>query len=146
MPKHSAGLLLYRRKDRAWKFCWCIKRSFLGEERSRSVVNPQRRILNGRRTDGSGVARISRRDWISDRKRIRRARKIRQAGGKLVYLAGEDDLIRRICAAINPNAVASAVGKMIEIPEVDRGAWFYLSEAQDSFLQSQRSFLDKLTI
>jgi len=35
-------------------------------------------------------------------------------------------------------------GKIIEIPEVDRGAWFSLQEARDRLLQSQTTFLDRL--
>ena len=35
-------------------------------------------------------------------------------------------------------------GRMIEIPEVDRGDWFSISEARERILKSQASFLDRL--
>jgi predicted NUDIX family NTP pyrophosphohydrolase len=35
-------------------------------------------------------------------------------------------------------------GRMIEIPEVDRGDWFSISEARERILKSQAPFLDRL--
>ena len=35
-------------------------------------------------------------------------------------------------------------GRMIEIPEVDRGAWFTLSAASTAILQTQQPFLEAL--
>jgi predicted NUDIX family NTP pyrophosphohydrolase len=35
---------------------------------------------------------------------------------------------------------------MIEIPEVDRGAWYSLSAAKSSILKSQQPFLDVLSM
>jgi len=35
-------------------------------------------------------------------------------------------------------------GKKMEIPEVDRGAWFSLEEARKKILKSQEGFLDVL--
>jgi predicted NUDIX family NTP pyrophosphohydrolase len=35
-------------------------------------------------------------------------------------------------------------GRMIEIPEVDRGDWFSISEARERILKSQAQFLDRL--
>lgn len=35
-------------------------------------------------------------------------------------------------------------GRMIEIPEVDRGDWFSIGDARDRILKSQAPFLDRL--
>jgi predicted NUDIX family NTP pyrophosphohydrolase len=35
-------------------------------------------------------------------------------------------------------------GRMITIPEVDRGAWFFLDQAKKRILKSQSPFLDRL--
>jgi predicted NUDIX family NTP pyrophosphohydrolase len=71
---------------------------------------------------------------------------VRQAGGKLVTawaFAGDCDpaklVSNRISMAWPPRS-----GRTIEIPEVDRGAWFSLTEARARILQSQVEFLDRL--
>lgn len=71
---------------------------------------------------------------------------IRQAGGKLVSVwASEGDC--------DPAALESnwcqiewppRSGRRLEIPEVDRGAWFGLQEAGERILASQRPLLDRL--
>jgi predicted NUDIX family NTP pyrophosphohydrolase len=70
---------------------------------------------------------------------------IRQAGGKLVSAwAVEGDC--------DPAGLKSNVfemqwpprsGRMAEFPEVDRGAWFALSEARERILGSQKAILDR---
>jgi predicted NUDIX family NTP pyrophosphohydrolase len=71
---------------------------------------------------------------------------VKQAGGKMVVAwAAEGD-----CA---PDRLASNVcsiewpprsGKMMEIPEVDRGAWFSFDAARERILKSQEPFLERL--
>jgi predicted NUDIX family NTP pyrophosphohydrolase len=71
---------------------------------------------------------------------------VRQAGGKLVCAwacAGDfdpDQLISNECEIEWP----SRSGRHILIPEVDRGAWFAISEARTRILESQQEFLDRL--
>lgn len=71
---------------------------------------------------------------------------IRQAGGKLVSvwaLQGECDpaaLVSNSCKIEWP----PRSGRQMEIPEVDRGAWFSLNEAADRILPSQRPALEML--
>jgi predicted NUDIX family NTP pyrophosphohydrolase len=71
---------------------------------------------------------------------------IRQAGGKLVSAwacAGDFDP-----AQLTSNDCEiewpPRSGRRILIPEVDRGAWFDLAEARARILESQREFLDRL--
>lgn len=72
---------------------------------------------------------------------------IRQAAGKLVSvwaLEGDCDP-----AALESNWCEiewpPRSGRKMEIPEVDRGAWFALAEAGERILASQRQVLDLLT-
>lgn len=71
---------------------------------------------------------------------------VRQAGGKLVSawaFAGDcdpDKLVSNRC----PIEWPPRSGRMIEIPEVDRGAWFSIAEARERILNSQVAFLDRL--
>jgi predicted NUDIX family NTP pyrophosphohydrolase len=70
-----------------------------------------------------------------------------QAGGKVVTAwAYEGDcdpatLVSNRCHVEWP----PRSGRMIEIPEVDRGSWFAISDAKTRILKSQAPFLDRLT-
>jgi len=72
---------------------------------------------------------------------------VRQTGGKLVSawaFEGDCDpakLVSNSCMMEwPPNSK-----RMIQVPEVDRGAWFTLSSARGAILKSQSPFLDVLT-
>jgi predicted NUDIX family NTP pyrophosphohydrolase len=71
---------------------------------------------------------------------------VKQAGGKVVIAwAAEGDcdpenLVSNQCQVEWP----PRSGRMIDIPEVDRGAWFSVSEAQERILKSQKTFLERL--
>ena len=115
-------------------FSGASRRTFLGEEGSGSMVNPQRRILRRRRTARSGAARVSRRDWLCDRQEISSswARFARPAASWFQPGRSKATAIPPPCIAISPKSQwPPRSGKIIEIPEVDRGAWFSLQEARD---------------
>ncbi len=71
---------------------------------------------------------------------------IRQASGKLVSawaVEGDCDpqaLVSNICRIEWP----LHSGRQIDIPEVDRGAWFDLAEASQRILKTQQPFLELL--
>ncbi len=71
---------------------------------------------------------------------------VKQASGKLVRawaFEGDCDpqkLTSNFCEVEWP----PRSGRMIEIPEVDRGAWYPLTAAKSSILKSQQPFLDVL--
>ena len=71
---------------------------------------------------------------------------VKQAGGKVVIAwaaEGECDpekLVSNQCQIEWP----PRSGTRIEIPEVDRAAWFPISEARDRILKSQLPFLERL--
>lgn len=71
---------------------------------------------------------------------------VQQAGGKVVSawaFAGDCDpaaLTSNLCHVEWP----PRSGRMIEIPEVDRGAWFSISAARQHILKTQAPFLDRL--
>lgn len=71
---------------------------------------------------------------------------VRQAGGKMVVAwAAEGDCD---AAALRSNTCfiewPPRSGRQLEIPEVDRGAWFAIGEARTRILKAQLSFLDRL--
>ncbi len=71
---------------------------------------------------------------------------VQQSGGKLVSAwafqgdCDPRDLISNRCQVEWP----PRSGRMIEIPEVDRGGWFFISEASERILKSQVPFLTRL--
>jgi predicted NUDIX family NTP pyrophosphohydrolase len=71
---------------------------------------------------------------------------IRQASGKIVSawaVEGDCDpalLVSNTCEVEWPPKSK----KRIEIPEVDRGAWFSIAEAREKIIETQRDFLDRL--
>lgn len=72
---------------------------------------------------------------------------IKQVSGKIVTawaFEGDFDpakLVSNFCRVEWP----PGSGRMIECPEVDRGAWFSLSEAKQRILRSQQPLLDALS-
>lgn len=71
---------------------------------------------------------------------------ITQASGKIVTawaVEGDCDparLVSNTCQVEWP----PRTGRMIEIPEVDRGAWFHIAEAREKIFPAQRPLLDRL--
>jgi predicted NUDIX family NTP pyrophosphohydrolase len=71
---------------------------------------------------------------------------IRQASGKLVSgwaVEGDCDpekLVSNLCQIEWP----PRSGRMIEVPEIDRGAWFPIAEARERIISTQIPFLDLL--
>lgn len=147
MPKHSAGLLLYRLRERGIEVllvhpggpfwakkdlgAWSIpKGEHSMDEDPLAAARREFEEETGSAIDGEFVG----------------LGQIRQAGGKLVSAwAVEGDFDP---ANLRSNQFQMQwpprSGRMIDVPEVDRGAWFTLSEAHDRILSSQRPFLDRL--
>ncbi len=147
MPKRSAGLLLYRRRDRGIEVflvhpggpfwvkkdlgAWSIPKGEYGDdEEPRAAARREFEEETGFSAAGELVELGT----------------IRQTGGKLVSVwAVEGDC--------NPAALKSNMceiewpprsGRRIQIPEVDRGAWFSFPEAGEKLLASQRPALEML--
>jgi predicted NUDIX family NTP pyrophosphohydrolase len=147
MPKQSAGLLLYRRNEHGLEVflvhpggphwskkdlgAWSIpKGEYTDKEDPLSAARREFHEETGFIADGVFVALGS----------------IRQAGGKVVSvwaLEGDCDpakLNSNLCTLQWP----PRSGKTIEFPEVDKGAWFSLHEAQGRILASQAPMLHRL--
>ena len=147
MPKQSAGLLLYRQKERGLEVllvhpggpfwakkdlgAWSIpKGEYTAEEEALAAAQREFEEETGMTIDG---------DFID-------LGTIRQAGGKLVRAwAHKGDLD---AARLKSNLVKMQwpprSGKTIEFPEIDRGAWFTVPEAHERILASQRPLLERL--
>lgn len=160
MPRQSAGLLLYRhgahgardpevflvhpggpfwaKKDLG---AWSIpKGEYAADEDARAAA-----IREFREETGLALTKDLRREDFLD------LGVLRQAGGKLVSVWALDE--SRSGINCDPAALVSnhceiewppRSGRRMEIPEVDRGAWFSLDEARQRILASQQQALDRL--
>jgi predicted NUDIX family NTP pyrophosphohydrolase len=147
MEKRSAGLLMFRRK---------------GEELEVFLVHPGGpfwakkdagawMIPKGEYTEGELPLDAAQREFREETGfeasgEFIALGTVRQASGKLVIawaFEGDCDpskLVSNFCLLEWP----PRSGRMIEIPEVDRGAWYSLAAAKLSILKSQQPFLDVL--
>lgn len=147
MPKQSAGLLLYRRTERGTEVflvhpggpfwakkdlgAWSIpKGEYAGDEDPLAAARREFEEETGFAIGGEFIELGT----------------MRQAGGKVVAawaVEGDCDAAKlrsNLCQIEWP----PRSGRMIDIPEVDRGAWFSLHEARERIVSGQRPFLDRL--
>lgn len=147
MPKRSAGILLYRRShDELQVFlvhpggpywtnkdlgAWTIpKGEYTDEEEPLKAA-----IREFQEETGFGASG----EFLS-------LGHIRQASGKIVSawaVAGDCDpkrLVSNFCEIDWP----PRSGRKLQIPEVDRGAWFNIEQARERILITQTPFLDTL--
>lgn len=147
MPRHSAGIVLYRRKaDRIEVFlvhpggpfwrrrdigAWSIpKGEFEPSEDALEAARREFREETGFTADGEFIP----------------LKPQKQPGGKIVHawaVEGDADP-----AQIRSNTFAlewpPRSGRIQEFPEVDRAGWFGLDEAREKILKGQAAFLDEL--
>jgi len=147
MPKQSAGLLLYRLGKRGLEVFLVHPGGPLWAKKDLGAWS----IPKGEYERGEDPRAAARREFEEEtgfqiEGDVLELGTIRQAGGKLVSAwAVEGDC--------DPAKLRSNVfqmqwpprsGRMAEFPEVDRGAWFTLSEAHERILASQGPILARL--
>ena len=147
MPKRSAGLLMFRRKAKQVEvFLVHPGGPFWAGKDAGAWTIPK-----GEYVDGEEPLNAARREFREEtgfeaNGQFIELGTIRQASGKLVTgwaFEGDCDpkkLISNFCTIEWP----PRSGRNIEIPEVDRGAWFSLVAARTAILKTQQPFLDAL--
>jgi predicted NUDIX family NTP pyrophosphohydrolase len=145
--KRSAGLLLYRRLGTAFElFLVHPGGPFWAKEDLGAWSIPK-----GEYADGEEPLDAARREFTEETGFAAPANavalgEVKQAGGKIVIAwAAEGDcdperMVSNVCSIEWP----PRSGRMIEIPEADRGGWFALDDARERILKSQRPFLERL--
>lgn len=147
MAKRSAGLLLYRRNEQGLEVflvhpggpfwakkdlgAWSIpKGEYTDAEDPLSAARREFHEETGFTVEGNFVALGS----------------IRQTGGKVVLVWAIEGDCDPAKLTSNPCQLKwpPRSGRTIEFPEVDRGGWFSLREAQDRILPSQAPMLLRL--
>jgi predicted NUDIX family NTP pyrophosphohydrolase len=148
MPKQSAGIVLYRRRNSQLEVFLVHPGGPFWKNKDQGAWS----IPKGEFESGEDPLAAARREF-EEETGVRLADgefmplgEIKQAGGKIVTawaLEGE-------CAAseIRSNLFSlewpPKSGRLQEFPEVDRAAWFELKEARDKLLNGQLGFLDRL--
>jgi predicted NUDIX family NTP pyrophosphohydrolase len=147
MVRRSAGLLMFRRKGKELEvFLVHPGGPFWAKKDEGTWTVPK-----GEYVDGESPLDAARREFLEETGFVAEGEflelgTVKQNNGKLVIawaFEGDCDpakLTSNTCMVEWP----PRTGKMIEIPEVDRGAWYALPEAQRAILKSQSLFLDVL--
>ena len=147
MAKQSAGLLLYRRGDQDMEVFLVHPGGPFWAKKDLGAWS----IPKGEYADDEDPLSAARREFEEETGFPAPANavglgELKQAGGKTVRAwAAEGDcdpekLVSNTCEIEWP----PRSGKKMEIPEVDRAAWFPISEARERILKSQIPFLDRL--
>jgi predicted NUDIX family NTP pyrophosphohydrolase len=147
MPKHSAGLLLYRWKDSEVEVFLVHPGGPLWAKKDLGAWS----IPKGEIAAGEDPLAAARREFLEETGvaidgEFTALDTIRQAGGKLVSawaVEGDFDPARLTSNLVQMQWPPRS-GRIIEFPEVDRGVWFTLREARERILKSQRPILDQL--
>ncbi len=147
MPKRSAGLLLYRRRNESPEVFLVHPGGPFWEKKDLGAWS----IPKGQYADDEDPLAAARREFEEETgfpapPNPFELGDLTQASGKIVTAwAAEGDcdpakVVSNSCEIEWP----PRSGRKIEIPEVDRAAWFTMEEARRRILPSQQPFLDRL--
>lgn len=147
MPKRSAGILLYR-TGRSGPEVFLVHPGgpFWAKKDAGAWTVPK-----GEYDDSEQPLDAARREFreetgFSAEGPFHELGEVRQSSGKIVTAfacrgdCNPGELVSNFCEVEWP----PRSGRTIEIPEVDRGAWFTLEEAHGRIFTAQRPFLDRL--
>jgi predicted NUDIX family NTP pyrophosphohydrolase len=147
MPKRSAGLLMYRIRDRRIEVFLVHPGGPFWETKDKGAWT----IPKGKYFDDEEPIEAAKREFQEETSFIPRGEflplgTIRQLSGKLVEAwafegdCNPDELSSISCEVEWPPRSK----RMIEVPEVDRGLWFSVDDAREAILAAQRPFLDSV--
>ncbi len=147
MPKRSAGILLYRRQNHQLEvFLVHPGGPFWAKKDLGAWTIPKGEYSDGEHPLDAAKREFHEETGFSIQGELLDLGVIRQTSGKLVSawaVEGDcrpENLVSNLCWVEWP----PRSGKQIEIPEVDRGAWFSLDEARTRILATQVPFLETL--
>jgi predicted NUDIX family NTP pyrophosphohydrolase len=147
MAKRSAGLLLFRHRGESIEVFLVHPGGPFWAKKDLGAWS----IPKGEYAEGEDPLVAARREFEEETgfpapSDVQVLGELKQAGGKIVMAwAAEGDcdpakLVSNLCEIEWP----PRSGRTMEIPEVDRGAWFSIGEAREKILPSQIPFIDRL--
>jgi len=147
MPKRSAGLVMYRKRHSAIEVFLVHPGGPFWAKKDWGAWS----IPKGEYLDGEEPLAVARREFQEETSFAAQGEflelgSLQQAGGKIVSAwAFEGDCDP---AQLKSNTFTREwpprSGRYMEVPEVDRGAWYPIEEARLRLLTAQREFLDRL--
>jgi predicted NUDIX family NTP pyrophosphohydrolase len=146
MPKRSAGLLLFRRSSPVEVFLVHPGGPFWHKKDAAAWTIPKGEYETGEEPLAAARREFQEETGFPVDGEFLPLGEITQASGKIVTawaIEGDCDpsrLVSNTCQVEWP----PRTGRMIEIPEVDRGAWFPIAEAREKIFTAQRALLDRL--
>jgi predicted NUDIX family NTP pyrophosphohydrolase len=147
MPKRSAGLLMFRRtKSELEVFLVHPGGPFWAGKHQGAWTVPKGEYMDGEEPLDAARREFAEETGFQPKGEFIDLGTVTQRSGKVVRawaFEGDCDpqkLVSNSCLIEWP----PRSGKMIEIPEVDRGGWFNLQGARTAILKSQQPFLDVL--
>ena len=147
MEKRSAGLLMFRRRDKNLEvFLVHPGGPFWANKDAGAWMIPKGEYVDGELPLDAARREFHEETGFDAHGEFIDLGTVKQASGKVVIawaFEGDCDpqkLISNFCTIEWP----PRSGHKIEIPEVDRGAWFPLAAAKSAILKSQQPFLDIL--
>lgn len=148
MSRRSAGLLMYRRQNQSLElFLVHPGGPFWANKDLESWSIPKGEYAEDEAPVEAAKREFEEETGLPAQGNFLELGSVKQAGGKIVSawaFEGNCDpgkLKSNYCQIEWP----AHSGRVIEFPEVDRGAWFSFAEARERILKSQRPFLDALS-
>ena len=147
MPKRSAGLMMYRRREGKLEVFLVHPGGPFWAKKDKGAWS----VPKGEYAEGEIPLEAAQREFQEEtgfaaQGPFSELGTIKQASGKIVIawaFEGDCDpamLTSNLCQVEWP----PRSGRMIEIPEVDRGRWFSISAAREHIVKSQEPLLDRL--
>jgi predicted NUDIX family NTP pyrophosphohydrolase len=147
VQKRSAGLLIYRRREGALEvFLVHPGGPFWAKKNLGAWTIPKGEYLEAERPLDAAIREFEEETGFGMRGEFAELGTVTQASGKIVTAwacAGdldEEKLTSNSCQIEWP----PRSGRLITIPEVDRGAWFRVEEAKRRIFAAQQPFLERL--
>jgi predicted NUDIX family NTP pyrophosphohydrolase len=146
MPRRSAGLLMYRRVDRLEVFLVHPGGPHFAKKDLGIWTIPKGEYLKGELPLDAAKREFHEETGFPVSEPFLYLDSITQKGGKIVTawaFEGNCDpakMISNLCEVEWP----PRSGRIIEIPEADRGAWFTIDEAKEHIKETQIPLLDRL--
>jgi predicted NUDIX family NTP pyrophosphohydrolase len=146
MPRRSAGLLMYRRVDRLEVFLVHPGGPHFAKKDLGIWTIPKGEYLKGELPLDAAKREFQEETGFPVSEPFLYLDSITQKGGKIVTawaFEGDCDpakMISNLCEVEWP----PRSGRIIEIPEADRGAWFTIDEAKEHIKETQIPLLDRL--
>lgn len=147
MPRRSAGLIMYRRVGRLEVFLVHPGGPFFAKKDQGAWTIPKGEYLKDEPPLEAAKREFQEETGFPALNPFLELGSITQKGGKIVTawaFEGNCDpakMVSNLCEVEWP----PRSGRMIEIPEADRGAWFSLDEAKERIKSTQIPLLDRLS-